>query len=79
MNYIIDRLEGKMAVCETECKEMISIPRNLLPSQVKEGDIIREEEGRFFADEAATRDRRDKIRRKMEALFERSPQDGSSP
>ncbi|WP_417039794.1 DUF3006 domain-containing protein, partial [Clostridium porci] len=37
MRYIIDRLEEGLAVCENEQKKIITIPRTMLPNEVKEG------------------------------------------
>ena len=48
MKYIIDRLEEGLAICETELRKRISVPVSHLPKEVKEGDVLREEEGRFF-------------------------------
>lgn len=47
MKYIIDRLEEGLAICETELRKRISVPVSHLPKEVKEGDVLREEEGRF--------------------------------
>lgn len=35
----IDRIEGDFAVCETEDKQMLDIPINILPSGAREGSI----------------------------------------
>ena len=40
MKYIIDRLEEGIAVCENELKKLISIPKDLLPDGLKEGDVL---------------------------------------
>lgn len=69
MEYIVDRLEETLAVCETESREMISISLDLLPSDVKEGDILMEKEGVFTVDAGATSKRRERIRKKMTDLF----------
>ena len=50
MKYIIDRLEEGIAVCENELKKLISIPKDLLPDGLKEGDVLEEQEGRFLRD-----------------------------
>lgn len=72
MEYMIDRLEQELAVCENESKEMVSIPLDRLPKGVKEGDVLREQEGVYTVDEDATRDRRARMRKKMMDLFERN-------
>lgn len=55
MKYIIDRLEEGIAVCENELKKLISIPKDLLPDGLKEGDVLEEQEGALPA--RRTRDR----------------------
>lgn len=40
MNIIIDRFEGNFAVVELEDKRMINMPRELVPEEAKEGDIL---------------------------------------
>ena len=58
MKYIIDRLEEGIAVCENELKKLISIPKDLLPDGLKEGDVLEEQEGRFLRDELGPAARR---------------------
>ncbi|MBE6067445.1 MAG: DUF3006 domain-containing protein [Clostridium lundense] len=40
MKVIIDRFEGDFAVCEKENKTMIDIPKEILPEEAKEGDVL---------------------------------------
>lgn len=40
MKVIIDRFEGNFAVCEKENKTMIDIPKEILPEEAKEGDVL---------------------------------------
>lgn len=70
MKYIIDRLEEGIAVCENELKKLISIPKDLLPDGLKEGDVLEEQEGRFLRDEQGTEARRKEIRKKLMDLFD---------
>ena len=70
MKYIIDRLEEGIAVCENELKKLISIPRDLLPDGLKEGDVLEEQEGRFLRDEQGTEARRKEMRKKLMDLFD---------
>lgn len=63
MKYIIDRLEEGIAVCENELKKLISIPKDLLPDGLKEGDVLEEQEGRFLRDEQGTEARRKEMRK----------------
>ena len=38
--WIIDRIEGEFALCETENKMVVSIPLSALPKGIKEGDVL---------------------------------------
>ena len=70
MKYIIDRLEEGIAVCENELKKLISIPKDLLPDGLKEGDVLEEQEGRFLRDEQGTEARRKEMRKKLMDLID---------
>ena len=70
MKYIIDRLEEGLAICETELRKRISVPVSHLPKGIKEGDVLREEEGRFFLDSEETDKRRREMKKKLMDLFE---------
>ena len=70
MKYIIDRLEEGIAVCENELKKLISIPKDLLPDGLKEGNVLEEQEGRFLRDEQGTEARRKEMRKKLMDLFD---------
>lgn len=70
MKYIIDRMEEGIAVCENELKKLISIPKDLLPDGLKEGDVLEEQEGRFLRDEQGTEARRKEMRKKLMDLFD---------
>lgn len=70
MKYIIDRLEGTIAVCEDENKQMVNIPKYRLPLEAKEGDAIVEKDGMFEIDDAETLERRAKMKQLMNKLFE---------
>ena len=62
---IIDRFEGDLAVVEYEGKTY-SLPRELLPKESKEGDVLRVS---VEIDHAATADRRRRIAEKEDRLF----------
>lgn len=38
--FIIDRFEGQWAVIETDDRTTFNLPRSILPSDAKEGDVI---------------------------------------
>ena len=70
MRYIIDRLEETLAICETEDRNTITVPRTDLPASTKEGDVLVLQDGIWELDTEATDERRRKIRKKMLDLFE---------
>ena len=69
VRYIVDRLEGEIAVCEREDLEFFDIPLEKLPEGVKAGDclVLSGDSWRLDADEAAGRKQR--IEEKMRNLF----------
>lgn len=68
---IIDRFEGSYAVCEDEAKNLLSISRQELPQNCKEGDILIEDsKGKFQQDQEAMNIRRKRIQDKMSRLFQ---------
>lgn len=70
MKYIIDRFEGKIAICEDETKGMVRIPKYKLPLEVQEGDCLIESGGFLKIDQAATEERKSRMKDKMDRLFE---------
>ncbi|HIZ16933.1 MAG TPA: DUF3006 domain-containing protein [Firmicutes bacterium] len=69
MRYIIDRIEGNIAVCEDEQRNMIDINLSVLPNGVKEGSVINYENGKYTADKKSEAERREKIRNLENELF----------
>ena len=58
---ILDRLEETLAVLETD-DGMVNVPRELLPADVREGDVLRQvADGTYTTDAAATHARREKL------------------
>ena len=70
MIAIIDRIEETLAVCKREDRSVFTVPLSALPKGVKEGDAISEENGVFAPAPDETERRRERIRRKMEDLFQ---------
>lgn len=71
MNYIVDRLEGEFAVCEREDMVFENILRNVLPKNVREGDVlVRSEDGKLVVDEECTKARREQIIKKMNQVWQ---------
>lgn len=69
LNYIIDRFEEDIAVCEDDNKNLVNIPRKKLPDEAKAGDVIRQEHQCYFIDVKETAERKMRIRRKMDDLL----------
>ncbi|HIR42791.1 MAG TPA: DUF3006 domain-containing protein [Candidatus Aphodovivens avicola] len=65
----IDRLEGGFAVCEESDGTMSDIPVSDLPAEAAEGSVLLESDGAWIIDKNEERERRDRIRRKMNRLF----------
>lgn len=65
MKVTIDRFEGEYAVVEAENKQMINMPKGLIPSGAQEGDVISIE-----IDEEETAARRERIGMLMDELWE---------
>lgn len=64
MNFIIDRFEGDYAVVELENKEIVDIPRVILPVEAKEGDLIN-----ISIQKTETENREKRIQDKFNSLF----------
>jgi hypothetical protein len=57
---IVDRIEGKFAVCETD-KGMIDILSKRIRGKVRDGVVLAEKDGIYEVDEDATKRRADEI------------------
>jgi len=65
MKIIIDRYEEEFVVVELENKKLINIPKAIIPSDAKEGDVISIE-----IDVDATNNRKENIHKLMSELWE---------
>lgn len=62
MKLIIDRIEGKYAICENEEKQTVNVDRSKLPIDSKIGDIIYiDENNTIIIDKKATNKRKEYI------------------
>lgn len=64
MKYTIDRFEGNFAVVELEDKKFVNIPREAVPPEAKEGDIIL-----TVVDNKGTAEQKQKIEELMKTMF----------
>ncbi len=70
--FSIDRFEGEFAVCENkETGEMINIKKSLLPENIKEGSIIKFENGYFILEPEITSKKQDEIKSMVDNLFKK--------
>ncbi len=67
--YTIDRFEDAFAVLEDESGGHIDVPKDQIPGNAHEGDILEQSETGFIIREDLTRERRDKIITKQKRLF----------
>ncbi len=69
--FIIDRFEGAFAICETEDKSFVSIPKYKLPLGCSEGDcLLQDADDMYQKDTEAKTAKEKKIRDRMNRLFE---------
>ncbi|MDF2676263.1 MAG: hypothetical protein K0Q97_556 [Bacillota bacterium] len=65
MKIIIDRFEGDFAVVELQNKQMVNIPKAIIPPEAVEGDVISIE-----INKEETAERKNKIKNLMNDLWE---------
>ena len=65
---ILDRFEENFAVIENG-DEMISVSRELVSVDAREGDVLTEMDGRYFPDKEETQKRRERITRLQNSLW----------
>lgn len=68
--FTIDRIEDSKAVLECENGDFVSIDISSLPKNIKEGDVIRFDNGSYFLNAEETEQRSKRIKTLMESLFE---------
>ena len=71
MFYTIDRIEGSKAVVFDDKDAEIIISLELLPKNVKEGDILRFEEEKYIIDIEKTAKVKDEIKARFERLIKK--------
>ena len=69
MKVIIDRFEGKFAVCEKTDHSMINISKDKIPAGAKEGDILIIEGNNIKVDASGTANRKKNIENLMDDLW----------
>lgn len=69
MKYVIDRIEGNIAICEDENGKMVELDIAKLPLDIKEGSIIIEENSRYIIDEKVTEEKKKEVKKRMNNLW----------
>lgn len=71
MRLVIDRFEGKYAICEGEEQRYFAIELQELPEDVSPGSVLEiTEEGELVLNEEETQRRRQRILEKQRSAFE---------
>lgn len=70
MKGIIDRFEGDYAVVEFDGRLMVDIPKEQLPTDAKEGDVIVLVDGKYQVDAGETQRRKIEIAKLTENMWE---------
>lgn len=65
---VIDRFEGDIAIIE-DGESIINIPKNQLPFNAKDGDILILSDGKYLIDEVATDNRKKELENRFSKLF----------
>lgn len=69
--FYLDRFEGRFAVLEDENGKIIQAEKSLLSPTAKEGDVlIRANDGKYSPDQKLTAERRAKLKKIEDRLFE---------
>lgn len=70
--FSVDRFEGNFAVCENrETGEFVDIPLSELPENIKEGSMLKFENGKYILDIESTRKEQEEIKNLVDNLFKR--------
>lgn len=70
MRYTVDRMEEQIVICELEDRTTKEFPRSLFPINIKAGDIVEENANGFTILEEETKERKERIARLMESLWD---------
>lgn len=70
--FSIDRFEENFAVCENlETGEYLNIPISNLPENIKEGSIIKYENGKYILDIKTTETKKQEVKNLVNNLFKK--------
>ena len=66
--YVLDRYEGSYAVLTDSFGKTYDVLRDELPNDVREGDLLTENEGIYIYDEKLTAEKREKLQQLSDEL-----------
>ena len=69
--WVVDRLEGDFAVCESRERKMREIPLKQFGYPPREGDVVYEEHGILQKDEEAIADRKKEMKSRFSKLIKK--------
>lgn len=69
MKVVIDRFEGRFAVCEKDDRTMMNIEKSKIPAKAAEGDVLDIEEGTVTLDVEETARRKKEIEKLADDLW----------
>lgn len=68
--FTIDRFEDNIVVLEDrKNNNMINVKKEELPDNIKEGDILKKINGKYFVDKNLVKETEDRIKKKMDDLW----------
>lgn len=67
--FIIDRVEGNIAVCEDDKGNMININIKYIIGKIKEGSVIIKKNSLYYIDENLTKKRKKEIEELVKGLW----------
>lgn len=67
--YVVEEIENGVAKCENKDGDFEFIKSDLLPSSVKEGDVLIFEDGFYTVSQSETAERKKKMLELQEKLF----------
>ena len=71
MRYIVDRFEGEYAVLLDEAEQIMNVPKVSFAEDIREGDVVfLEEDGIYRKDIGKTTERKERIEKLMDILWE---------
>lgn len=71
MRYIVDRIEGEIAVLERDDLAFVDVPLSELPGGVRQHDCLEEAGGTWRIDPERTSERKRRMEEKIRRLLDR--------